>query len=918
MNGNEVLSGLDLPSGVSIAYANVHAFNLALGNGNSDQFDVLSTIAGIQTTVWLGSGSNSVDVSNNGLLSGIAGAITFNSGGGVNTLVADDSADMANTISGELTGAAGNEITGFGMGSNAFIGYEATPGTSNNFNLVTLKLAADASAAVNATSTNTLVDASRGADIITVDDLVEIAGPVFVYGGSSTGDRLEISPTGDVDMTLATSSSVATVFSQAVSTLFNSTLATPVGTLAAIGMPALLEFDDGIGSVVVTLGGGTNVATISGTVAPVTVDTTGGNDQIFVNGISNQTTINLGLGSDVATVSQTGPNAALIVNGAGATDKLVIDESAATDAFVDTTSNPVGIFNGTSTGVTDPGMIEGLTDSAVTFSDLGRVNVLLGSGNNNFLIDDSFASTVVDIEGGSGNDFFEAKSVGTAQTIVDGNGGSDTLQVDIATTPTTNEFASITMAVEALIINNADNATTAIAWEQLGTEINATWAGGGSATDIISILGADIVEIIGGQTNTDTLQNSLTVDPDTQANVTATLVENTIALQTGLIVAAEEDPAADFTTFTNYQQVINFNDLLPGTQTTTTISSASVINNNPAQNGNLVYIQNGFGLSTSNSGGFDRNDSISPSAQAMSNGDVFTLETVKPDGTVTGDGFTLYSLELANTSSSAITVTLSGKTITGQPVSTTLTVPPESAAGLGTQAGVGFKQFNSTNTSDLLKFFALQDVTISSSNMASLLVNNIVAVDDIANGATGVVAHDQETTFTISQTSPGSSNNIQITTSSSSVTWSGGTIYASDGTEVLGDGWSVGSGYSADNGLFSVSIAGGIATFHFSGNLNIANSTDIAAKGTQGVSFNVTNDVTVGTDDTFNFSASDQASRGRRRRIGRYRGRFGRRRPRRNHACARRLQWRPAILSLLTGTIPRARPRVVAGGCNSL
>ena len=80
------------------------------------------------------------------------------------------------------------------------------------------------------------------------------------------------------DMTLATSSSVATVVSQAVSTLFNSTLATPVGTLTAIGMPTLLEFDDGVGAVVVTLGGGTNVATISGTVAPVTVDTTGGND----------------------------------------------------------------------------------------------------------------------------------------------------------------------------------------------------------------------------------------------------------------------------------------------------------------------------------------------------------------------------------------------------------------------------------------------------------------------------------------------------------------------------------------------------------------------------------------------------------------------------------------------------------------
>src|SRR5262249_40100456 len=155
---------------------------------------------------------------------------------------------------------------------------------------------------------------------------------------------------------------------------------------------------------------------------------------------------------------------------------------------------------------------------------------------------------------------------------------------------------------------------------------------------------------------------------------------------------------------------------------------------------------------TSNSSGFDVNDTISPSAQAKSDSDQFTLETMLSNGNVTGDGFTLYSLELANTSSKDITVTLSGTTITGQPVSTSLDVkagdnglnPPPG------EAPIGFQQFNSVNTPDLLNFFyALQDVTISSSDMASILVNNIVAVDTITNVTASVQGYRGQTTYTI-------------------------------------------------------------------------------------------------------------------------------------------------------------------------
>src|SRR6202000_1833623 len=117
--------------------------------------------------------------------------------------------------------------------------------------------------------------------------------------------------------------------------------------------------------------------------------------------------INLGDGSDQATVTQTG-SAQLTVNGKGLGDILNVDLSATTAAIA---KGAAEIKDG---GVNGEGIVSGLTTTEVDFNTLSRANILLGSGNDFFSIDTSNAilpSTIVDIEGGGGDDFIEATSV---------------------------------------------------------------------------------------------------------------------------------------------------------------------------------------------------------------------------------------------------------------------------------------------------------------------------------------------------------------------------------------------------------------------------------------------------------------------------------------------------------------------------
>src|ERR1700744_5541712 len=329
--------------------------------------------------------------------------------------------------------------------------------------------------------------------------------------------------------------------------------------------------------------------------------------------------------------------------------------------------------------------------------DMPLVNLLLGSGNDHFMVDTSTAilpSTKIDIEGNGGDDFIEAESVSTtAATVVDGGAGQNTLKVDIAGIPTDGEFTKVQMNVQTLIVDDSTNTTTPIAWTLTDTDLTAeTITPAGPSVSVISTEGARTTEIIGSKTNQDTLGVVSTSGPNVQATVSG----NVITVFTGLNVVT----ATNFATFRNYNQVMNFDGLT---------------------NGSSTYFSNGFELSTSNTAkGFELSNFESTAAEASADGDLFTLQTVNSSDVANGDGFTMYSIEIADTDpvgSADGSIEFEGTSVTGKPIDFTLT---------GIKAGVGFQEYS------LPTFFTgIESMTFKPTT--KMLVDNIVAIDNLPN-----------------------------------------------------------------------------------------------------------------------------------------------------------------------------------------
>jgi len=780
----------------SIAYGNLNSLTLNLGRGN-DAVSVLSTAAPTTTTVNFGSGNNTATVSGaDGKLNDMNGALVLHGGSGINTLLVDDSGETV-AETGILGGGGSNQIFGFGMGGTGPIPNQTAGLTYTGFASLTMKLGASGeNVTIAGTSTDTTLDTGAGGDNIVVGpDLVGILGHTLIEGHA--GDQLSVSPTVDSNITLDTSSPTR-------------------GKLTADVMPPNVSVEfQGVDSVAVNFAGGTNNnVTILGTATPVTVNANGATDNIFVEAICNATTINLGAGKDTATVHGTGP-AVLEVNGTtGGTDLLVVDRSAATAAL---TSGV--IKDGASLG---NGIVSGLTAGDVDFFNLPRVNVLLGSGNDFFTINTSAAilpSTVIDIEGNGGDDFIEARSVSTAQTIVNGGAGYNTLKVDIPNLPFNNEFTSIDKTVQQLIVDDSANTTTPIAWTLNDTELNAAIISpSGPSLDIISTAGADQTDIIGSTTKQDTLE----VNSTTPASVQASMSGNVITVHTGLSVVT----ATGFATFRNYGQVMNFDGLTDGS---------------------TEYAASGFGLFTNDAQGFARSEQFSPSAQAKQNGDTFTLKAVDANGNANGDGFTLYSIEFADIATSGTaTVHVTGDTVTGQTINADLTP---------ITAGNGFMELLLPTT-----FTGLSDVKFSLNK--NILVDNIVAIDNLANIASTAIPATVPT-FTVTKSLSidtniyydGNNNPYVLINSGKIVVSKGGsTVDTFDFTN--GGYWYLGFSQSG----FSITANNGILYYNFGGNLTINQNLTVSATGADALSFQVANDTEIATGVTLNVSASGQTA----------------------------------------------------------
>ena len=772
--------------------------------------NVLSTQTGATTTVHLGNGNNTVAVSGQtgvsgvtGQLGDVSGPLVLAGGSGTNTLTVDDSGETVGQT-GILGGGGSNQIFGLGMGGSGPTVNQADGITYQGFASLLVKLGAGGdNVTISGTSTATTLDTGAGGDSIIVGpNLSQILASIMIDG--HTGDKVSVSPTVDSNITL-------------------NAVSPTIGQLTADVMPAGVSVEfQGVDSTNVNLAAGTtNNVTILGSATPITVNSNGFTDKILVEAISQATTINLGGGTDTATVQGTGAGLLQINGTTGGTDLLVVDRSAATAALTS------GIIEDDAAKGTGHGIVTGLTAGDIDFFNLPRVNVLLGSGNDRFMINTSTAilpATEIDVEGNGGDDFIEAKSVSSARTIVNGGAGQNTLQVDIVGVPFDNEFTSIQQSVQLLTVNDTANTTTPIAWLLKDTELFAT-PSGGSQVDVISTSVATLTNILGS--TTPTASDTLDIDSTTPANVNGTVSGNTITLSTGLSVVSQPDPSTDFNTFQNYGPVINFDGLADGLQ-------AHQISNAPGQNTNPVYISNGFGFSTSDAAGFTLDNSISPAAQAKSTGltgDTFTLQTVSTTGAVTGDGFTLYSLELADTDTTgSASVTVTGDLITGGSISMTLTV----------NAGSGF-QLESLPTG----FIGLKDVKFSNITSKGLSFDNIVAVDNLPNVPNTVTPATVPTfavtsALTINTGALGSGNGFSIS----------GTIQR-DGVTVNLSSLTL-NGAAVDG--IKATYASDVFTISFAGDLDI--NSNISATGGNALAFDVANDVSVATGVTLSVSAS--------------------------------------------------------------
>ncbi|WP_158271824.1 LEPR-XLL domain-containing protein, partial [Methylosinus sporium] len=793
-----------------VVYSDLRSLALHLGAG-ADTATVRSTAAATVTSLFLGDGADSVIVSGaDATVNSVAGALILDGGAGGDTLLVDDNGDTVANV-GVIGGANGNRIYGFGMGGADQTAVDPNVGvTYGDFATVTVKAGSGADAmTIAASSTDTIVDAGAGADAITLGpNLANIGGHVLARGGGDAGDAFSVSPTIDSNLTLDAVSATR-------------------GRITAVGMAQPVEFE-GVDATTIALSGATtNNVTINGSATPIVVDANGAVDKIFVHGAGRPTTINLGAGLDEAIVY--GTSAPLLVTGAGDFAKLTVDLSGTPAATT------TGVIR--DGAVVGEGIASGLTVGDVTFRSLAEVDAKLGDGNDTFTLDVHAAilpATVLGVFGGGGDDLIEARSVGAARTIVDGQSGKDTLQVEVSAQPIANQFTSFDKTVEQLIIDNSANATTPIAWTLLDTDLQAATLPSGSPVSVISTAGADLTRILGGKTGTDTLD----VVSTTTANVNVMIDNNRITLQSGLVVVTQPDPANDFDTYRNYDKVLNFDGL---------------------NQGDVAYASNGFRLSTSNALGLIRSDAISPAAQARANDDALTLAAAKADGTPNGDGFTLYSLELANTApSGTAVVVLSGHTIGGQTVT----------AELSLAAGAGFQRFDTS----LASFYGLDRVTLTakdaSTPFGSILVDNIVAVDDLPNAA-ATVAPATVPTYTISSdfsidTTVYSGAWVWINSGKITVDYNNGGAAVDDIIDFGNGGWwyvgDVRSGFSITPDASASGSNSGLISVNFAGDLSLPAGRKVSAAGANALSFNVANNVQLADNVTFDLSAHDQTA----------------------------------------------------------
>ncbi len=93
-------------------------------------------------------------------------------------------------------------------------------------------------------------------------------------------------------------------------------------------------------------------------------------------------------------------------------------------------------------------------------NEFEKANILLGLGNDTFVIDNTISDLSVEYRGGPGNDTFAVKAIPATDTVILGESGSnDTLRVLVDGNPQVDQFKNLVISagIERLSVDNTTN-----------------------------------------------------------------------------------------------------------------------------------------------------------------------------------------------------------------------------------------------------------------------------------------------------------------------------------------------------------------------------------------------------------------------------------------------------------------------------
>ncbi|MCP3938810.1 MAG: hypothetical protein GY708_25965, partial [Actinomycetia bacterium] len=586
----------------AIHYAGLDALTLNLGVAD-DVVTVTSTADTTVTTIRTGAGTDAVTVGHGADgLDRILGKLNLEGAADTDTLTVSDGPDDSNDV-GLLTPSS---LTGLGMGaSSEGIGY-------GGFEAVSLTLGAgDNKLTIAGVHTTTDVVSGSGDDdfIIREANLSGITQALTITGQAADSDEIFVDLTESANMEIG------------------------VGAISDATMTGSIRYS-GMDQLTLDLGNNPDTVTIDNSGVPVILNATGGADLIYVNHLAEDSTFNLGSDGSKDEVWVYSADAALtVIGGAGDPDALTVDLSATS-----------GGVNGSLVDHAvddDTGLLGGVLGDMLTFTDLATFSLTLGSDNDVMTVNTDqyqhLTNTVLRLDGGASADNFNISSLGDT-TVVGGGDGEDTALIVIATPPngfpTANQYTDLRLDIETLVVDN-HTSSQATAWVLRDGILTADKIPAEGPIAVTSSEGAGLVRILGGTPSADTLE----VATDNSANVIGSVYRlegnNRIELAYGTIVL----DAGEASTFARSQVLIDFDHLVTGATS---------------------HDEDRMRLSTSTGGSFVRDDVGSPSLRAAASSDQITLATL------TGDGFGIYSMQLANSDSTAHTVTFTGTTLNGQ------------------------------------------------------------------------------------------------------------------------------------------------------------------------------------------------------------------------------------------------------------